>query len=327
MRRAYARAEPAQLNTPDCISSMRPPPLLLALLAGPVATAQELVPNGGFEEVLQCPSDHSQLDRTAFWFDPSVNGTPDYFHACATNAWFSTPQNVAGSQAPFDGEAYAGIYLYEGSQVLNNWREYLQVGLLETLVAERCYRLVLHANLSDISSRTTDALGARFYSDSVLLPNPYPPGDVPHLSLAPGTFLNSGSWTVLEGEYIATGGERFLMIGNYRDNANTTVQQLSTNGSFAYAHIDAVSLTPCASLGLGQGAPRRPIASIVGGHLCIRDPGIGALRFRLSDAAGRTVADGVIQHDDVPIRSSLRGIYVLELTDGSARRVERVVAQ
>ncbi|MFZ1694292.1 MAG: hypothetical protein WAT74_13925 [Flavobacteriales bacterium] len=292
-----------------------------------LARAQELVPNGGFEDVLQCPDDHSQLDRTASWFDPSVNGTPDYFHACATNGWFSTPQNVVGSQEPVDGEAYAGIYLYEGSQVLNNWREYLQVGLMEALVAERCYRLILHANLSNNSSRTTDALGVRFYSDSVLLPNPYPPGDMPHLSLAPGTFLTSDSWTVLEGEYIATGEERFLMIGNYRDNANTTVQQLSTNGSFAYAYIDAVSLTPCTSLGLGQGAPRTPIASIVGGHLCIRDPGLGAMRFRLSDATGRIVADGMIQDECVVLRSPLIGVYVLELTDGSARRVERVVAQ
>lgn len=318
---------PYQLSDPDYIPAMRPLPLMFALVASPVATPQELVPNGGFEEVLQCPSDHSQLDRTAFWFDPSVNGTPDYFNACATNAWFSTPQNVVGFQAPVDGESYAGIYLYEGSQVLNNWREYVQVGLLEALVAERCYRLILHANLSDNSSRTTDALGARFYSDSVLLPNPYPPGDVPHLSLPPGTFLSSDSWTVLEGEYIAMGGERFLMIGNYRDNANTTVQQLSTNGSFAYAHIDAVSLTPCASLGFGQGAPRRPIAFIAGGHLCISDPGLGAMRYRLSDAAGRIVADGVIQHEDVVLRSPLMGIYVLELTDGTTWCVERVVAQ
>lgn len=43
---------------------------VLAMYGG--AHAQQLVPNPGFEELLQCPDFQSQLDRTAHWFDPSV---------------------------------------------------------------------------------------------------------------------------------------------------------------------------------------------------------------------------------------------------------------
>ena len=82
---------------------------VLAMYGG--AHAQQLVPNPGFEELLQCPDFQSQLDRTAHWFDPSAGGTPDYFHACGAPL-YSVPDNAAGVQDPVSGQAYAGIFLW-----------------------------------------------------------------------------------------------------------------------------------------------------------------------------------------------------------------------
>ncbi len=284
---------------------------LLVVTTGNILHAQQLVPNRSFEEVLQCPSDHSQLAGTAFWFDPTgiSEGSPDYFHSCATASTHSTPLSVVGFQAPVDGEGYTGIYLYEGSQVLANWREYLQVELLEPLAADQCYHFIAHANLSDISSRTTNALGVRFYTEAVQLNNPYPPGDLPHLELPSGTFLNTDDWTPLEGTYIATGGERFLMIGNYLDNANTTVQQLSTNGSFVYALIDDVSLTPCTTTGMLEHA-RRPTLLIRGEELHFSDLPPGA-HFRMVDPSGRLIALGPVQAGTITLPHVAFGMLIL----------------
>jgi hypothetical protein len=281
-------------------------PFLSASVAG-----QNLVPNPGFEDLLQCPTGPSQLAGTAFWFDPNnnVQGTPDYFHGCATGT-HSTPVSFLGFQEPADGEGYAGIFLYEGSQVLADWREYLQAELLEELTADRCYQFSVLANLADNSSRTTNALGVRFYNEAVQLPDPFIPGDEPHLELPPGTFLNTTDWTALQGTYFASGGERFLMIGNYRDNANTTVQQLSTNGNFAYAFIDAVSLVPCVPTTLP--GTTRPELLIRKGALSL--VGVPAdAPFRVIDALGRTVAEGRMMDGDIALPSNAQGLLILSV--------------
>jgi hypothetical protein len=203
-----------------------------------------------------------------------------------------------------------GIFLYEGSQVLADWREYLQAELLEELTEDRCYQFSVLANLADNSSRTTNALGVRFYNEAVQLPDPFIPGDEPHLELPPGTFLNTTDWTALQGTYIASGGERFLMIGNYRDNANTTVQQLSTNGNFAYAFIDAVSLVPCVPTTLP--GTTRPELLIRKGALSL--VGVPAdAPFRVIDALGRTVAEGRMMDGDIALPSNAQGLLILSV--------------
>jgi len=280
------------------------------------ALGQNLVPNPGFEELLQCPTGPSQLAGTAFWFDPTGNmqGTPDLFHSC-TSGTHSTPVSFLGFQEPADGEGHAGIFLYEGSQVLANWREYLQVELLEELVAHKCYLFSVLANLADNSSRTTDALGVRFYQEAVLLPNAFPPGDEPHLELPPGTFLNTTDWTPLEGTYIASGGERYLMIGNYRNNANTTVQQLSTNGNFAYAFIDAVSLEPCIPTS-AHAPPSHGIQLIMGADgFEILGAGPGA-QYSICDPLGRILQIGRIAGSRLDPAVGARGMIMLTILDG-----------
>lgn len=273
---------------------------------------QNLVPNPSFEEVLQCPNGPSQLAGTAFWFDPTGNltGTPDFFHACGSGT-HTAPSNFLGFQEPVEGLGHAGLFLYEGSQVLANWREYIQVELLETLVENRCYHVRVHVNLSDNSSRTTDAVGLRFYPEAVQLPNPFIPGDEPHLELASGTFLNTTDWTVLEGDYIAQGGERFLMIGNYRDNANTTVQQLSTNGNFAYALIDDVSVMLCLNTGLDH-TSQQPQLTLGPHGLVLADPPPKAL-FRMLDAAGRLLAHGSVGDGTIAYPQDHSGMIILSV--------------
>lgn len=309
---------------------MRTTTLVLCYSAVVRLAAQNLIPNPGFEEVLLCPDFQSQLDRTAFWFDPSEGGTPDFYHACATDAWFSTPQSTVGFQEPADGQGYSGIFLWFGN-VLNEWREFIEVELTEPLVADRCYHLTLHANLADYSGHTTDALGARFYPDSVLLTNPFPPGEAPHIELVEGSFLSREDWTILEGDYIAMGGERFVMIGNYRTDAETSTQALTggppNTGNFAYALIDAMSLVECTTLNVGDDVPANWRPFVHAGSISFLGTPPRGSRYRMLDSTGRVLGQGRITSNTIPLPGNIEGVLLFECEDGRSRRTFRFISQ
>ena len=302
--------------------------LLAFIVASTTVLSQNLVPNGGFEEVLECPDLQSQLDRTSHWFDPSEMGTPDYYHACG-EPWYSVPDNTVGFQEPVDGQAYVGIFLW--IYLLEDMREMIEVELLSTLQAGQCYRFRMHANLGDFSQKTTDDLGVFFSDSAFVTPTAEPPALQPHIALAPGTLLNKSDWTVLEGEYIASGGERYLMIGNYLLDAQTTlVEDTGGTGNFVYCHIDSVSLTPCGAIALGV---EEEGMSIVAGPMPFQDrldvrmeraPG-GT--YRVTDMQGRLVRIGDAATAHVETSSWPVGPYVIEVRSREGRIWRRVAVK
>ena len=95
--------------------------LLLLIVFAKTCCSQNLIPNGSFEQYTSCPTQASEIDSVLYWMTPSW-GTPDYFNLCGNTA-YSTPENFAGNQQPYDGVAYAGIFLFYFYG--NNYREYI----------------------------------------------------------------------------------------------------------------------------------------------------------------------------------------------------------
>ena len=294
------------------------------------AYAQEHVPNGGFEQITQCPDLQSQLDRTAFWFDPSEGGTPDLYHACGAPQ-YAVPDNAVGNQEVVSGEAYAGIFLWFAN-VLTDWREYLEVGLTAPLIPGQCYHFRMYANLGDFSGMTTDDLGVHFSVDSILSDDPYPPGMAPHIALGSGTFLEREQWTVLEGNYTASGGERFLTIGNFRWDGETSVMDVPggppNTGEFTYCLVDSVSLKPCGAIALGM---ENSAPDIVQGampfqeRLDIRMDLVPGGTFRVYDALGRILCSGNAASASIDTASWPPGTFILELRSTQGRVWRRSV--
>ncbi len=303
---------------------------LVPLVSGTML-GQNLVSNPGFEEVLQCPDFQSQLDRTAHWTSPSTQGSPDFYHVCATNPLYATPGNTVGFQEPVDGVAYTGIFLLIAQSVMAEWREYIQAPLLEPLIQDHCYRLRLYANLTEFSLLSTNSLGVRFTVGPYDLADAFVPGDQPHLALPPGTFLDHENWTVLEGEYVAQGGEDHLMIGNYAPDASTATQPVSSSlsnaGPFVYVLIDLVSLEPCKIVtGNGQHVdPIGPGYDLLGNTLELADARWAGGTCRLFDNVGRRVFESSPIAGSVHFPSHLAGIHVLELMNSSGEKHRRKV--
>ena len=212
-----------------------------------VCSGQNLVPNGDFEQYNNCPTQFGQLDTALYWMKPSL-GTSDYFNACANGGNVDVPDNSFGYQNTHSGEGYSGICLF--SATVNNYRENLEVQLLSPLIANTCYYFEMYVCSAEEINLATDTISV-YFSDTLLYYNTFfnlPL--VPQINSTTGFLSDTANWILISGNYTATGGESYLLIGNFNDNNNSDTIWINTVGSWgnaAYVYIDDVCLTTCGS--------------------------------------------------------------------------------
>ncbi len=219
--------------------------------------AQNLVPNPSFEELSRCPLSFSiiKADFIVPGWESPTNGTPDHFHGCSLGE-ADVPFNWAGSSNARSGKGYAGIYVWN-KEPDTNYREYLQCTLAEPLHAGERYLLEVYYKLATNSVYAINRFGMTLtesrinIQDDVLL-------DVdPILSIENDTAIvtTTGGWERAKLEYVAKGGERFVVIGNFYDNRSTKSTRLPFRygkstmlSNSAYYFVDDVSVKPIDSL-------------------------------------------------------------------------------
>ena len=217
-----------------------------------LSLAQNLVPNPGFEEYFQCPGSYnpqgSDRNFAPGWVSPTL-GTPDLFNRCSFgNA--GVPHNWAGVAHAHKGYGYSGIYVWINN---NNYREYLQAKLIDSLVEGKKYKVEFFFRLSVYSKYSVDRIGA-LLSDSM--------EQVPHdriwivepsytYVMDSANSKNTGQWNHVAFEYDAKGGEKFISIGNFSPDQELKKFHLDFSqinepmlNKAAYFYIDDVSVTP-----------------------------------------------------------------------------------
>ena len=204
-------------------------------------TAQSLVPNNGFENFIVCHIGFSEFTgKVSNWQNPNT-ATPDYMNACANPNPAGVPKNGIGYQEAHGGNAYAGIYTFSGT----TYREFIQIQLISPLIASHTYYFSMYVVLHNKSQTAIDDLGVYI---SVTAPNttglgmlpglPYPQISNPYGSVITDTL----NWTLVEGTYIATGGEEYLTLGHLKNDISTTYLSLPYGTVGAYYYIDDVNL-------------------------------------------------------------------------------------
>ena len=206
--------------------------------------AQNLVPNPSFEEKNNCPNNFNQINYTNYWF-----GTNDdeYFNSCDTvaPALVGVPQNRCGYQYAHTGDAYAGIYLFWINN--NDFSDYLEVELTSALIANKRYCVNFYVSLEDSERYAVDAIEAYFSKVPISITSwqtlPYHPqiSNYGH-----GIISNKTDWTLISGDFIAQGCEKYITIGNFRLKDSLNYLYVG-NGieDLAYYYIDDVSVIEC----------------------------------------------------------------------------------
>ena len=169
------------------------------------------------------------------WQPPS--GSSDYFNFCATGS-VDVPSNASGFQFPRTGNAYAGI-AFSWQQSLPTGREYIEVGLTSSLITNKKYCGGYYVSRAENFLGACDRIGMYLDADSVFyFTGSYSPLiKTPQIENAAGNVItDTVNWVLIKGVFVAQGGERFLLLGNFRDSAST----ITVGPGPAYYYIDDV---------------------------------------------------------------------------------------
>lgn len=213
--------------------------------------AQNLVPNPDFNDYTWCPGGRGLLGWAVPWYSPNRN-TSDFCHSCSGSPSYSgVPENRWGNQTPYSGEGYAGIRTWISTDIFvagKNYREYLAVQLTDTLIAGDTYFLSFMVSVGDYALYLSDDLGMYLSADTIASDTILT--FTPQLANPEGNILtNIDDWIEISGQFVAEGGERFLVIGNFKvDEQTTLVPRSGTLDSLfqtTYFFIDEVKVEPC----------------------------------------------------------------------------------
>jgi len=195
--------------------------LALTILMGTTgAMAQKnLVPNPSFEQTERKPKKGvNEMLLATPWFSPDEEHAPDMFSKNIKKE-YGAPENIYGYQTVEAGENYIGLRAYGYKEKLP--RTFAEVKLFDELVEGKSYCVSFDLVLSKISKYASRNIGA------YLSPSKVKMKDIEGWTITPQV-MNSRNivhqdqylWVTVCGIYKAEGGERYLTIGNFHDQAD-----------------------------------------------------------------------------------------------------------
>jgi hypothetical protein len=315
--------------------------LVLATAAGStVCSAQNLIPNGSFEEVINCPEVLGALHTDcADWYGSVVfpdvplnqSPSPDLYHSCSPQDLLSPPDIIFGNLPASDGNAYAGFISISVTQ--NNGREIIGVQLTENLEVNHNYILrfdLAHAYTNNFEFSSNN-IGARFttyegYVDSEDVTTNFAHANVDSV------VSEINTWRTYEFEFVADSMYEYLHIGNFFDDDNTTlIDSAEGVGEGAYYFIDNVVLQLESPVSINDNSKKQSEVSVfpnpVQDYFTIGSPE-GITKYTLYNLSGdqirsEEVSNSTSLKSDISLLPS--GIYILQVTTQTNSYYERVV--
>lgn len=216
---------------------------IFSILLSPIVFSQNLIMNPSFEEYWQCPTFLGQIDRCKYLSSPD-RGSPDYYNVCGTAPHASVPNAYYGHQEPKNGNAYVGLF---HSFVNEYAKEYIQLSFSEELKPLKTYHFSIFVSVADITGWSSDFFHFKFSDTLMVYNNAYlynfisPDIIVENLDLTDPT-----EWVEVSFDYVAHGGEKYIIIGNFNLNLGTDAflafPSENNSNEFAYFYLDDASI-------------------------------------------------------------------------------------
>ena len=187
-----------------------------------------LVPNSGFEtNTSGCANVCCGIQNgyAPPWDSPN-GSSPDLFNYCVSGMpSVGVPFNAFGFQFAQSGNGYSGIVTFDVSG--QNYREYIQVELDSTLITNRSYCIRFYVNLNDSTGIGNNNIGMYFSSTHTYVSGYQFLNFIPQINYT-GVISDTLNWTEITGTFIAQGGERYIIIGNFFPDSLTDTVGVQT---------------------------------------------------------------------------------------------------
>ncbi len=203
--------------------------------------AQNLVSNGNFEAMNVCPSAYNQVTACATW-SPAPNNinsnfSTEYLNAC-NSGLFNVPNSTWGPQAAKSGNGYMATCMMAPA-VAVDYRENIFTTLTTSLIPGNSYSVSMYVSHTDNSKNSTNRMGLKFSK----VPS-FPINNIAHISTTV-VITDDINWVLVSGTFVADSAYKYIAVGNFYTDANTTVS-VSCSGcafnQFGY-FIEDVSVT------------------------------------------------------------------------------------
>ncbi|MFZ1617294.1 MAG: T9SS type A sorting domain-containing protein [Flavobacteriales bacterium] len=311
----------------------------LLFIASLRCEAQNLVPNGSFEQIDSCPV-YPAL--TGFqpgaipdqWF--SASETPDYFNACVDTVT-SLPSNMVGYQQAFNGQAYAGMWSF----LWDDSREMIGAQLVSPLSIGETYYASFYVNAAYGGQQPIDIgcgnTGLLFTMDPYFWVTYMPEYGLRNYAqvYSANVITDTLGWTLVSGSFVADSAYRYLIVGNHFDNVHTDTAYIGPSPwdiyyGWAYTLVDQICVSPdpegCPMAtgmievsGANGGVFPNPVKDELHAYFGEKLAG----EIRVVDVLGRTVWIGSAAGKDqldLPVADWAKGQYVLNGIGKGGRR-------
>ncbi len=210
-------------------------------------SAQNLVPNPGFDDIISCPVD-GQIRYAPPWsfianlVIASSQGSANLFNACVPPPGLGVPVSGWGAYQPArSGNGYARVSTFGGG---NNYvRNYIQAPLMQPLLKNQSYYIRFYVSPASFRADNqyfyTDAIGLGFHQSRIdsFLPIYSQP---PMISVAienSGTLLKDTlNWIKLSTCYNANGDENYVVLGSFVSDEQTIFEDQNIHQDPNYAN-------------------------------------------------------------------------------------------
>ena len=291
------------------------------------SNAQNLVINPSFENTIPCPIFINlgtwQMQCTN-WYSAS-GGSPDYFSETYDPFCYAlpVPDNNIGYQYARTGVAYVGLSAFT-SAPFTNYREYIGGELSDTLKQGHEYCVSFYVSVANKSKYIVDGIGLYLSADSTV---DYSIDTnlsfVPQIENPAGNIIyDTLNWVQISGTYIASGGEKYLTIGNFKADSNTAIDSISGPIIFSYFLIDDVSVIDC-TVGINEVNDNKdigrlypnPANTVVYYHDNLGENENGVLT--LLDMLGKQLKDYKLTKGNnlisIPVSDLAKGMYMVKI--------------
>lgn len=208
-----------------------------------------IVGNFSFETIEGKLKRFGDIEVAVGWLSPTA-AKADLYSKSAKKQELGVPRNIYGLCKPMDGDHIAGInmYSYNGKHP----RSYLMTKLLSGMEAGQKYCIKFNVSLSDYSKYAVNNIGVFFSRKKLNIDEEVTITQKDYwTNTVNKIFDEQYTWQPVCNEYVATGDEKFMIIGNFAPDEETETKKMKRPKGFsnpqntqAYYFIENISITP-----------------------------------------------------------------------------------